>query len=117
MSSRSFRCKNPGNIVYGPFAQRCGATEGDGKFAKFIGTWQGFRALAWLICGPNYNGLTLLDAFKRYAPATDDNIPEAYAKFVAKKVGVSIDTRINQLDPFQLADMIKAIVQYEGWKE
>lgn len=56
---------------------------------------------------------TLLEAMSVYAPAADKNNPTAYAKFVAKKLGVDINTPISQLDTKKWAD---AIEQMEGNK-
>lgn len=50
---------------------------------------------------------TLLDAMKVYAPASDKNNPLVYAKFIAKKAGVTIDTKIGDINTQAWANAIK----------
>lgn len=57
---------------------------------------------------------TLYEAMATYAPASDKNDPKGYADFVAKKLGVSPDTPIKDLDPKGWAD---AITIMEGNKK
>lgn len=54
--------------------------------------------------GPNS---TLLQAMSVYAPAADKNDPKGYAAFIAKKLGVSVDTPISQIDTRRWADAIE----------
>lgn len=56
---------------------------------------------------------TLLEATSVYAPAADKNNPKAYANFVAKQLGVSINTPISQLN---IKDWANAISKIEGNK-
>jgi hypothetical protein len=56
---------------------------------------------------------TLLDATRAWAPESDGNNPRAYATFVAKRLGVSTNTPISQIDPKQWA---RAIAIVEGNK-
>lgn len=62
---------------------------------------------------PVHPNSTLLQAMQVYAPAADRNDPVHYAKFIADKIGVSINTPINQIDANKWAD---AITQMEGNK-
>lgn len=41
--------------------------------------------------------MTLLDFFNVYAPSSDGNFPRSYATFVAKRLGVTVDTVISTL--------------------
>lgn len=50
---------------------------------------------------------TLLDAMKVYAPSSDHNNPTAYAKFIANRLGVTVDTRIGDIDTKAWANAIK----------
>jgi hypothetical protein len=97
--TRSYRNNNPGNIKYGDFARSCGATGKDDKgFAKFPEYLDGFNALKALITNAA-NGkssiykptMTLEQFFSKYAPSSDNN-PAAYARVVARKLGVDYKT-------------------------
>jgi hypothetical protein len=116
--SRSFRNNNPGNIRSGVFSRLAGSKGKDpAGFAKFPTAVQGTAALARLLAGGSYRGLSILNAMKRYAPAQDRNDPDKYARYVAQAVGVSVHTFIDSLDPYQFLKMIQAITSFEGWKE
>ncbi len=58
--------------------------------------------------------LSILDAFKRYAPAPDGNNPVAYANDVAAAAGVPVSTRIGDLTDDQMLFMQNKITEIEG---
>lgn len=118
MSSRSYRNNNPGNLRVGVFSRLAGSIKKDSSgFAIFPTAVQGTAALARLLAGGKYRGLSILDAVKRYAPAQDRNDPDKYARYVAQTVGVSVHTFIDKLDPYQFLKMIQGITSFEGWKK
>jgi hypothetical protein len=98
--TRSYRNNNPGNIKYGPFAESCGATGKDKDgFAKFESYLDGFNTLKALINNAATGKssiykptMTLEQFFSKYAPSTDGNDPSAYARTVARKLGVDQTT-------------------------
>ena len=98
--TRSYRNNNPGNIKYGEFAESCGAHGEDDKgFAKFESYLDGFNALKFLIVSGAtgksslYNPtMTLEQFFSKFAPSSDGNDPSAYARTVARKLGVDYRT-------------------------
>jgi len=116
MTSRSARNHNPGNIRYGPFTERRGATKDEANYSVFETDAKGLATLLELIASPNYINLTIYNFFMKYAPATDSNQPVKYGKFVSSKIGVSTSIPVKQLDPYQLLVMASAITAYEGWK-
>lgn len=95
--SKSYRHNNPGNLRRWP-----GVPTVNG-FAMFATEWDGFRALYRLleraasgksrIYKPD---MTLVEFFARYAPSKDHNDPETYAKFVARRLGVTENTTIKE---------------------
>lgn len=100
--SRSYRNNNPGNIR---FIGQARAIGGDaGGYCIFKTYADGFAALVELLTNaatgkskvytPN---MSVLDFFKKYAPSADNNSPETYADFVAKKIGVPVSTKIKNL--------------------
>lgn len=78
-------------------------------FAQFATPEDGFDALVEKIKfnqnspQSRYYGKTIAEYFKLYAPSNDGNNPVAYANSVAKQLGVSVNTKISQLDPVQFA--------------
>lgn len=89
-NSRSRRNFNPGNICYGNFAKRHGATGSDGRFAIFPSAEVGFKALGELL-GAAYSGLTLEEAIKKYAPPNENDTTN-YAHLVSQWTGMGLDT-------------------------
>jgi hypothetical protein len=95
--SRSFRNNNPGNLK---FASQAGATEGENGFAVFNSYTAGYQALVNLITSA-FNGssyyyrpdMSLYDFFSVYSE--DNSVP--YAEFVASQLGVSPDTKLQNL--------------------
>lgn len=95
----------------------------DTQFWNVIGTWaNGFAQFAtpedWFDAlvekvkfnqtnpSSRYYGKTIAEYFRIYAPSSDNNNPDAYAKDVAKKLWVSINTPISQVDPIKFAAAI-----------
>ncbi|WP_233869699.1 hypothetical protein [Paraburkholderia adhaesiva] len=87
--SRGIRNNNPGNIEYGAFARRMGATGSDGRFAIFASMQQGTAAMMALIKGYRSRGInTIAGIVSRYAPATE-NRTAAYVASIAKRTGIN----------------------------
>jgi hypothetical protein len=63
---------------------------------------------------PIYVDLSILDAFNKYAPASDGNDPVAYANAVAAALGVAVSTRVGDLDDGQMQVMQDKIQEIEG---
>jgi hypothetical protein len=76
---------------------------------------QGLACMVALLASRNYRHLTLLNAINRYAPSSDNNKPVEYATYVAHRAGVAIDTKISEMDPFQLLRVVEAMTRFEGW--
>lgn len=102
--SVSFRCKNPGNILYGDLAKSLGATD---KYTSSLGLTYavfpteeaGFYALkVFLMFG--FSGqlrsykkeMTLKEFFKVYSGGG-----ETYGKFVADKIGIPENTMVGNI--------------------
>lgn len=97
--SLSYKNCNPGNLRWSPMqdGQR-------GGFSYFSTYEEGFNALLHQL-KISVDGrskvykptMTLLEFFNVYAPSSDGNFPRSYATFVAKRLGVSVDTVISTL--------------------
>lgn len=90
---------NPGNIRSWP--TQIGTNKG---FAVFRSWEEGMSALRQLITlaamgkTQSYKPtMSLLEFFEKYAPGSDNNHPLAYAKFVARRMGVDITFQIKNL--------------------
>lgn len=113
--SRAWRNTNPGNIRFSEFSRRMGAIGQAGGFAVFPTETVGSAAIAALLRSDSYKNLTIADAISRYAPPFE-NDTAAYHRSLAKKTGLNINMRINALTDSQLAMVVNAIRDIEGWK-
>lgn len=116
----SWRARNPGNIrsgdKYGAYPGKKANTKSAGSFAVFPDEQTGFEAIKAVLKG--YGNVTVAKAMSKYAPAGDgDNDPDRYARSVAKDMGVSVDTNVQDLDDAQMETFAEAIKKVEGWKE
>lgn len=100
---RNLRNNNPGNIEYGPFAKKMGATGSDGRFAIFPDMKTGQDAMASLLMSYAKGGQnTISSIISKWAPGNENNTA-AYIAHVAKQTG---------LDPNKpLSDAERARVQ------
>jgi hypothetical protein len=108
---RGIRNNNPGNIIYGGFAKKMGATGSDGRFAVFQSMEDGIKAAIKLLEGYVSKGYdSVRKIISRWAPPGENNT-SAYVDAVAKKLGISADTK---LSGDQLGGVANAIFQHEN---
>jgi hypothetical protein len=95
--SRAQRNNNPGNINFGKMAKAYGAvleTVPTGtvnevpRFAHFPTVDNGWTCLRDLLVN-NYHGMTVLDAFNKYAPPSENNTV-TYASYICKETGLKL---------------------------
>ena len=110
---RNWRNNNPGNIEYGPFAIKYGATGSDGRFAIFPTEEQGRMAQDALLKSKNYASLSLSDAIKRYAPS-NENDPKSYANQIMKATGIDTSKTYASLTPEEQGKVLDAMKKIEG---
>lgn len=97
-NSLAARNNNPGNL------RSWGSAPVVSGYASFQTAEQGWAALRAQIQRNIDRGLTLREFFTGkpgvyagYAPSADKNNPEAYARFVADRLGVDVDTPLSQI--------------------
>ena len=56
---------------------------------------------------------TLAEIIARWAPPSDHNPTDSYAKFVSDACGVHPDDQIDVLDPEFLSDLVAAVCEFE----
>jgi hypothetical protein len=116
--SYSWLDNNPGNLTGQPGGPDFGQYPGKFNWHNFLifPDWDtGRAAIAQLLRGPGYVNLSLVDAFKKYAPAGDGgNDPVQYATDVASALGVDTTTTIGDLDDDQMSVVQDKIQQIEG---
>lgn len=98
--TRSYRNNNPGNLKFTTWTHEQGATGQDSAgFAVFPNYETGRAALTALLMlrVRQHPEWTLLDLFNSYAPPSDNNPTQTYAATVAKKAGVTVDTKLGDL--------------------
>jgi hypothetical protein len=108
---------NPGNITGRPGGPDYGQYPNKFNWHNFLifPTWEaGYAAIAMLLRSPKYVNLSILDAFKIYAPEKDGNNPTAYARDVATALGVPDSTKIGDLDDDQMIAVQNKITEVEG---
>ena len=98
-NSRAQRNMNPGNLRAGPRA----IGKDDAGYAIYPSMDAGWADLRRQIERNIGRGVTLLEFFTGkpgvyagYAPAADQNHPLNYARFVADKTGLALDTPLDQ---------------------
>ncbi|MFK5599094.1 hypothetical protein ACFZ8E_19150 [Methylobacterium sp. HMF5984] len=110
--SRSWRNNNPGNIEFGAFARSMGAIGSDGRFAKFPSYEAGRKAQEKLLFeSKGYKDLTVGQAIRRWAPASENNVPAYIAA-----MGGDGSKRMSEYSPEQRAKLLDAMQRHEGWK-
>lgn len=98
--NRPQRNNNPGDIEFGPFAQRYGAIHGDPRFAVFPDVVHGFEALNALLASPEYIGLTIAECVAKYAPSCEndtDLYTGAICHWTGKQAGDVLGTFLEQV--------------------
>src|SRR3990167_1059322 len=105
IASRSYRNRNPGNIKFTEFGKDVlGMIDKDKDNFGIFATYEtGFKGLVKFLTYAiqdrlrSYNSkMTLAQFFSVYAPSSDGNSPINYAKTVAKKTCLSINSKINE---------------------
>ena len=105
--SRSFRNKSPGNIRYNEFIKNVLRSTGQDEkgFAKWNTYEDGLNALIKFLTLAiqdkliSYHpGMTIYEFYQKYAPSTDKNNPLQYAQFVAKKLNLTVNTKIKEIN-------------------
>ena len=113
--SRSWRNRNQGNLEYGDFAKRMGATGTDGRFAIFPSEEAGRKAQESLIFeSESYKNLSLKDAISRYAPPAENNT-QAYQNSILASVG-SQNKRMGDYSASERAAIMGAMQKVEGFR-
>lgn len=114
--ARNWRNNNPGNLEFGPFAQRYGAIGTDGRFAIFP-TYESGRSAkeALLFSSTSYSGMTIEQAINRYAPPNENNTG-SYVSTVASSIGVPSTTQLSSLNSAQRNTMLDAMERVEGFR-
>lgn len=109
---------NPGNLTAG--GSNVGEYPGKRSWHNFLifpSPEVGFDAIPKFLKANRYGPMSILDAFKRYAPKGDGiNKPDHYAQSVVDAIGgsVTLQTKIDDLDSAQMLEVQKAIRKMEG---
>jgi hypothetical protein len=109
---------NPGNIMFGPYAQKMGATgKRPNGTAIFPDQATGEAAQHNLLGSGGYSNYSIRDIPQRWAPAGHgNNNPEAYGKALQQFTGFDNDTmakKYNELTPAEQATYRQAMAKVE----
>ena len=111
--TRTWRNNNPGAIRS---TTKYGAIGSAGGFAVFPDEETGMRAIVSLLRSKYYNNLSVKDAIHKWAPSSDNNNPESYARHVSQLTGIDAQRTINSLNDHEIQNVANAIRKIEGWK-
>ena len=111
---RNWRNNNPGNIEYGPFAQKLGAVGSDGRFAIFPNEDMGRKAADALLKGQGYANLNIKDAINKWAPPSENNT-DAYVN-AFKQAGLDPSKKYADLSPQDQQKFLDIQKRVEGGK-
>ncbi|MBT0724889.1 structural protein [Rosenbergiella sp. S61] len=115
--SRGIRNHNPGNIRWGdnwhglvPVAERT-----DTSFCQFVCAAYGIRAIIIILNKyQSKHGLkTIYEIINRWAPAIENDV-DKYADYVAKRLGIAVDSEIELSHKSIMVEIIKAIIFFEN---
>jgi hypothetical protein len=118
----SWRCNNPGNVMYGSFAKSHGALgsakAGDTEPVAIMPTLDhGIKMQMDLWRRPMYNNLTIDAGCQQWATGVKkQGYGSKYARDLANAAGASLDTKVASLSDDQLKSMVKAQMRWEGFK-
>lgn len=117
MTARGIRNNNPGNIKKTTIEWEGQIdSEDEQTFAVFSAPWWGLRAIAKILT--TYYRKHHLDTpnkiISRWAPSSDDNPEQAYALFIANRLGVNPDDQLEVDDYKIMKQLMQAIVQFEN---
>ena len=110
---RGIRNNNPGNIEDGPFAQSLPGYRGsDGRFAIFDSPQAGINAGGELLNRYAARGVvTPAQIINRWAPPSDGNPTQAYAQYVAQRLGIGVN---DPVPANRRAEAFQAINEFEN---
>lgn len=110
---RGIRNNNPGNVEDGAFARSLpGYAGSDGRFARFSTPEAGENVAPALLQSYVRRGFdTPAEIINRWAPPSDNNPTQAYAQYVAQRVGVDVN---QQISPDQIPLVAAAIKEFEN---
>lgn len=114
---RGMRNNNPGNIEDGPFAKSLpGYVGSDGRFAKFDTLDAGVNAHAQLLGRYGNKGIdTVSGVINRWAPSAENGAATGnYARFVANKLGVDPNGKIDLSNPETRTRLAYAMGEFEN---
>lgn len=110
---RGIRNNNPGNIEDGAFARSLpGYAGSDGRFARFNTMEDGVAAGGRLLDSYASRGfVTPAQIINRWAPPSDNNPTQAYAQYVAQRLGIGIN---DPVPANRRAEAFQAINEFEN---
>ncbi|KJS55410.1 hypothetical protein [Streptomyces rubellomurinus] len=115
--SHAWLNNNPGNLTGVPGGPDFGQFPNKFNWHHFLifpDHDTGFAAIASFLGQGPYPTLSILEAFRKYAPASDGNTPDQYAADVAASAQVSTDTLVGDLTSDQMQAMQSKIEAIEG---
>lgn len=112
----AWRNNNPGNLLPGKLPYKNAIGIDKRGLAIFPDYYSGWTALHDVLRSNLYGSLSITDAMKKYAPASDPrNDPVAYAARIHQLTGLDTTRLVKSLSDDELQKMMGAIKQVEGF--
>lgn len=112
----SWRNNNPGNIKSGAHSRIHGAIGSISGFAVFPTYEEGKSALLRLFKRSDFREKTIFEMVSSYAPKKDRNDPVRYRKTLRQKTGLNLDRKLKDLSDAELAKLVTAVQEIEGFR-
>ena len=110
---RPIRNNNPGNLeAEGGFSEKQpGYVGSDGRYAVFATKQDGWNAKINLLKTDTYQNLSLIDAFNRYAPPSEN---PNYLSSLRAYTGFDLNRKMNSLNDDEFNTLVNAVAKIEG---
>jgi len=118
--TRAWRNNNPGNLKYSEFSLKYGAMGHDDTMHSIFPTVAaGNNAKYQLLFGDDkdYKDMTLEKAISIYAPAYDNNNPDAYVRYLCRGATYNKDTILRNMTEVERKFLLERMGRMEGYKE
>jgi len=110
----AWRNNNPGNLKSGAHTRIHGSIGVVNGFAVFPTEQVGTEARIRLLKGSSYRSKTIAEAVKSYAPKSDGNNPDRYARQIESIAGLKRNRVLKDLSNDEFAALVAAMKQIEG---
>jgi len=112
--SRAWRNSNPGNIIFGAYANDHGAIGRDKDGFAIFPDWEtGYKAHEALLRKRSYLDLAIEEAVKRYTDGDSPETQEGYVNYITTQTGMLRTKKISDMSEEEYQDFIRVMREFE----